>query len=394
MFKKFYLLLLLFGVAFFAVSCSYKEEAEWTILVYMAADNGLNNAALEDINEMEKAVFSDDINVIVQIDNNASNVNSGAFRYKIKHDATDAIGSTLISPLGEIDSGDYATLRNFIDWGFSTYPAERQALVIWSHGSGWYNFYNQFCPDYESQSAINIPAGDLRNALAGLSGLDILILDACYMQTMEVLFEIGNSFRYVIGSEDEICADGFPYDDILNNWEDQLEPQALSIRINQLLYDSYYPGGSQNNSNNFVPISCSVFRTAYLSDLEEELRDFSQEWTDAASEDHFAMARENCYEFNALEADVDIKQYFTELLARDISEELEENCESILQLLDGAFISQLYIDYPADDIGTAVIWFPDEQFDYESLVAQYQQLQFDETEWSIFLQNFLQLEPE
>jgi hypothetical protein len=276
MFRKIYLLLLLLLVILI-VSCSEKETAEWTILVYMAADNGLNNAAIADINEMERANFSDAINVIVQIDNNTGNPNSGAFRYKIKHEETDEIGSSIISPLGEIDSGDYRTLRNFIDWGFSSYPAERQAVVIWSHGSGWYNFYNQFCPDYESQSAINIPAGDLRNALAGFSGLDILMLDACYMQTMEVLFEIGNSFRYVIGSQDELCADGFPYDDILNNWEEQLEPGALSIRINQLLYDSYYPGGSQNNSNNFVTISSSVFRTAYLNDLEDEIREFSEE---------------------------------------------------------------------------------------------------------------------
>jgi hypothetical protein len=49
----------------------------------------------------------------------------------------------------------------------------------------------------------------------------------------------------------------------------------------------------------------------------------------------------------------------------------------------------LYIDYPADDIGTAVIWFPDQQFDYESLVDQYQQLKLDETGWSTFLGNFI-----
>jgi cysteine peptidase C11 family protein len=388
MFKIKYFLLLIIPVLLFS-ACSKKDEAEWTILVYMAADNGLNNAAEEDINEMERAIFSENINVIVQIDNNAGNSSSGAYRYKIQQDESEEITSPVISALGEIDSGDYGTLRNFIDWGYSHYPSEKQALVIWSHGSGWYNFYNQFCPDYESQSAIDIPSGDLRDALNGLTGLDILMLDACYMQTVEVLFEVGNSFHYVIGSEDELCADGFPYDDILNHWEEQQGVSELSIRINELLYDSYYPGGSQNNSNNFVPITSSVFRTAYLFDLKDEITSFQQEWAASAWEEYFLSARETCYEFNALEADVDIKQYFSLLLQRDLPDDLQEKCENIVQLLDNAFISQEFIDYPADNIGTAVIWFPDDQFDYESLRPQYEELLFDDTGWSIFLENSL-----
>jgi hypothetical protein len=387
--KIFLLLILIFLLI---TACSNKDMAEWTILVYMAADNGLNNAAIEDINEMESAFFSDNINLIVQIDNNAENANSGAFRYKIKHDDSVQITSPVIASLGEIDSGDYATLRSFIDWGFSGYPAEKQALVIWSHGSGWYNFYNQFCPDHTNQSAINIPAGDLRNAFSGLSGIDILILDACYMMTMEVLAEIGNSFRYVIGSEDELCADGFPYDDILNHWEEHDSINELSIRINQLLYDSYLPGGSQNNSNFYVNVSSSVFRTAYLSDLMQEISGFVEDWSSSAADDCFQTARAASLEFNDLQADVDIKQYFSLLLQRDLPEDLQEDCENIVQLLDNAFISQLHVNYPVDNIGTAVIWYPDQFFSFNSLKDTYEQLNLAGTEWSSFLENSLEEE--
>jgi len=369
------------------LGCSKKNEADWTILVYMAADNGLNNAAVEDINEMERAVFSDKINVIVQIDNNQSNPNSGAYRYKISHDQSEEIASNVIDALGEVDSGDYGTLRDFIDWGFSRYPSRNQALVIWSHGSGWYNFYNQFCPDYDSQSAINIPAGDLHNALAGLSGKEILILDACYMQTIEVLAEIGNSFRYVIGSEDEMCADGFPYDDILDHWEEHSQVNELSISINRLLYESYLPEGSQNPSNYYVPISCSVFRTAYLTELMSSIEEFQQQWSTSASEQYFVEARESCYEFNDLDSDVDIKQFFTQLLQRDLPEDLHEDCLDIVAQIDNAFISQEYVDYPAANIGTAVIWYPDDQFNYDSLNEVYEQLIFTETGWNLFLEN-------
>jgi len=379
--------LLLFFILTLLLGCTKKDESEWTILVYMAADNGLNNAAVADINEMEKAIFSDDINVIVQIDNNEANPNSGAYRYKISHDQSDAVTSNVIDALGEIDSGDYATLRDFIDWGYSRYPARNQALVIWSHGSGWYNFYNQFCPDYQSQSAIDIPAGDLRSAFSGLSGKEILILDACYMQTVEVLAEIGNSFQYVIGSEDLMCEDGFPYDDILNQWEEQTQINELCISINTLLFESYLPGGSQNDSNYYVPISCSAFRTAYLTELMNSMEEFQLQWSASASQQYFLDARESCFQFNDLESDVDIKQFFTNLLQRDLPDDLYEKCIDILAILDNAFVSQEFIDYPANNIGTAVIWYPDEQFNFESLHETYELLNFAETGWDIFLQN-------
>jgi len=385
-----YLILLFIVTVLLLTSCTGSEdESDWTILIYMAADNGLTNAAIEDINEMEKASFSEDVNVVVQIDYNSNILNGGTYRYKIEQDDSEEINSRVISTLGEIDSGDYAELRKFIDWGYSRYPSEKKALVIWSHGSGWYNFYDQFCPDHQSQNAINIPAGDLRSALQGKTGLDILMLDACFMQTIEVLTEIDYAFDYVIGSEDYLCGDGFPYDDILNDWESHLQTAELSMSINNLLYESYLPMGSQNPSNFPVPISCSTFNTVYLNELLAKLEDFSTQWSESANESYFTAARADCFEFNALEADVDLKQFLIQLQQRDLPEDLWEDCESLLQTLDNAFVSQEYYNYPADNIGTAVIWFPNEQFDYESLHLQYEELLFAETGWSIFLENSL-----
>ena len=39
--------------------------------------------------------------------------------------------------LGSIDSGDPAQLVATARWLFERHPAERYALVLWSHGSGW-----------------------------------------------------------------------------------------------------------------------------------------------------------------------------------------------------------------------------------------------------------------
>ncbi|HUM71805.1 MAG TPA: hypothetical protein PLK31_23505, partial [Chloroflexota bacterium] len=66
--------------------------ADWTILVYMAADNNLEQAALLDINEMEAAGSSEKVHLLVQIDRAAGeSVAQGDWtdtrRYRILGDA-------------------------------------------------------------------------------------------------------------------------------------------------------------------------------------------------------------------------------------------------------------------------------------------------------------------
>lgn len=377
-------LLLLLG------ACSTQSEAEWTILIYMAADNGLNNAALADINEMEAAVFSDRIRVIVQIDNNADNPEPGAFRYHIRPDDSPAITSPVITALGEIDSGDYLTLRNFVQWGYSRYPARRQALVIWSHGNGWYNYFNKFCPDHESGSSISLPDGDLFNALYNTGFWpDLIILDACHMQTMEVLAELNGIASYVIGSEAAICSDGFPYNDILSAWESVSSPASLAVQIVQQFYESYLPGGSQNPTDYYVPVSCSAAEMNKFPELYEQLDELAEGWLTEAGAEYFSAARNGCLEFNDLEADVDIKQFFTLLLNEEIPLDLELQVTGLLEQLELCFIAQEYIDLPADDIATACLWFPDAAFDFNNLLPEYRRLRFAQSRWDEFLVEFL-----
>jgi hypothetical protein len=380
--------LILFVVAILFSGCSETQEAEWTILIYMAADNGLNNAALSDINEMENSIFSDNINIIVQIDNNQYNQYPGAVRYHVYPDTSDEITSKIISLMGEIDSGDYNTLTSFANWGFNKYPSEKKALVIWSHGNGWYDYYNRFCPDHESGSSIDIPDGDLRNALERMnSKLDIMILDACFMQTIEVLTEAYQYAYYIISSEDVVPTDGFPYDIVFTAWEDYLSSEILASELVGFYLDSYLPGGSQNSSVYYIPVTCSAVKTSRFPTLLNDLSDFTVNWTYVANSDYFTQARNNCLEFNDLDSDIDIKEFFYELTQQDIPEELDELSCNILENIEDVFIAQGFIDYMSESIGTAILWYPESQYIYDDLLNEYQQLEFSNTGWQIFLEN-------
>ena len=147
--KKFYTCLLAaFAAVVFGLSSGVTvfaaQQADWTILSYLSADNDLEKNALCDINEMENAGPGPNINMIIQLDRPQSGYNDGvnnfgeAVRIKIQKDKDPVkIGSPIVSRLGNINSGDPKTLSDFIEWGVKNYPAKRYILTVWSHGSGW-----------------------------------------------------------------------------------------------------------------------------------------------------------------------------------------------------------------------------------------------------------------
>ncbi|HPH61918.1 MAG TPA: clostripain-related cysteine peptidase, partial [Candidatus Syntrophosphaera sp.] len=127
------LLLALWSVLLFPLGA-----ADWTVLVYMAADNNLWQNAAADVNSMEAAALPANLDLIVQTDMPAGSDHPGGQRRKIRADALPYITSPLLEDLGPIDSGDPQTLQSFINWGFQQYPSQRKMLVIWGHGDNWF----------------------------------------------------------------------------------------------------------------------------------------------------------------------------------------------------------------------------------------------------------------
>lgn len=113
----------------------------WTILLFMAADNDLDRFAVKDLHEMELVGSTDQVDLIVQVDRYGDGTRGPALRGPIIKDPNwQPYDFRFISPLneiGETNTGDPSVLQAFIEWGVLNHPAERYALVIWNHGSGW-----------------------------------------------------------------------------------------------------------------------------------------------------------------------------------------------------------------------------------------------------------------
>ncbi len=208
--------------------------AEWTIMVYLNADNDLEQYGIDDFIEMANASYSSGkINLIVQMDR-ASGYDSRydnwttCKRFKIANGMTPTAANQL-SDIGEVDMGNPTTLVNFATWAITNYPANRYSLILWDHGDGWYKgedgesaLFRGFSNDNSHGSVIGVANGQLASALSQIKShlgrnLDHIGWDACLMGMWEVL-DIAKNYANVANvSEETEGAAGWYYTTWLNN---------------------------------------------------------------------------------------------------------------------------------------------------------------------------------
>ena len=121
------------GGAIGKVASHATSQAKWTFLVYMAGDNNLDGAALRDIAEMARAGSTKDVNILVQLDRIEDNLTR---RFRITQGG--GFKKDCIQTFGDTNTGDPQILYEFVKWAADNYSADRYALILWNHGSGWW----------------------------------------------------------------------------------------------------------------------------------------------------------------------------------------------------------------------------------------------------------------
>ncbi|MBS3742296.1 MAG: hypothetical protein KGY75_01630 [Candidatus Cloacimonetes bacterium] len=374
--NKIKVFVILFSILLLAFAHSLFAKAEWTVLVYMAADNNLSQSAFKDINEMETVDYSDSINVVVQVDPN-DNLSyppyfSEARRYYIKYDENpDSIGSRLLDNLGEIDTSAPGELSSFANWGFDKYPSRKKMLIIWDHGNGWrqdnVHSIKSLCYDNSHNSRMSVARGELAEGIANINeNIDILIFDACLMQMAEVIGEIYNGCDIVMGCEMDVPSDGIFYGDY--SWSPDSKygllnyiskfPVITSTELAKEIVSRYigsYVSGVQTGGNTSMSaIDCAKFDEYFLPSV----RDFSLKFADTTYYDSFHSAYDNCHLINSDKC-VDSRQFFRNL--SDLaSDSLSIMAAEVEAYIDSVVIKSLaYVNNSIDDeIGRFAINLP------------------------------------
>lgn len=219
---------------------------KWTVMVFANAKNNLESYGLLDVNEMEMVGSDDNVNIVVELGRIAGYSSAdgdwkGSRRYLVaKDDDTSKITSPVVMEILKSDMGSWQYMADFAKWAMENYPAQHYALVVWNHGSGWSKdaaFESGRGISYDDETGHHITTPQLRQALAAIGGVNILALDACLMQMVEVSYEVKGLAEYVAASEETEPGDGYTYNTIFGPlaMNPDLDPAGLS----RVIVDSY-----------------------------------------------------------------------------------------------------------------------------------------------------------
>ncbi len=200
---------------------------EWTIFVYMTGSD-LAESAFNDINEMELAAASLPSNVKIAVfwDQTANRPYAtanqtawGTAGWAILQPDTDLKRvATPFTLLDEKNSGDPATLTEFINLAKSAAPANNYGLILWNHGNGELGGFNV---DNEGTSANTgadrLYSTELDTALQNVKNADpsfslkLLAFDACLMAMAEVAYMVRNHAEIFVASQEAAEDTGYDY---------------------------------------------------------------------------------------------------------------------------------------------------------------------------------------
>ena len=246
-FFKYYLctMFILFSMA----SCYWYEEEQTydrTVLIYMAADNNLSytygstpSFAQEDLDEMIEAAGDIPTNsrLIIYIDD----TDLPRILTIEQQEGRRPTLKTLHQYTDEHNSGDAQTLRTVMEWTTDNYPSQSYGLVIWSHGDAWIPAkapaQRAVCLDNQSSSWMEI--ADIAHALEAFPQTEFILFDACFMQSIEVAYELRHATNYIVASPAEIPAPGAPYKRIMKA---MFANTNSATRIAEEYYNEYNEG--------------------------------------------------------------------------------------------------------------------------------------------------------
>jgi len=251
-----------------------QKSKKWAVLAYIAGDNNLSDAGLEDIQEMCEVGASKDVWVGVEIDTYGEH--TGSIRYEITEpDAWGKAHRTVIERLPEKNSGDPETLRSFAEWGVKRFPAKNRVLVVWNHGSGFRTVRRDIGYD-DFGSSLDMPEVEQALRRAGMgtkSKLAILGFDACLMNMLEVVHHFRTLAKIAVGSQQTEPGDGWPYDLVIAAAKTASGDKALAKKIVEEYIRSYDKQGTYDVTQSAIDLSKTEAVVRRLHDLGNALVD-------------------------------------------------------------------------------------------------------------------------
>jgi hypothetical protein len=232
--------------------------SSWTFLVYMVADNDLEPFGVEDLIEMSSVGSTDSFNIVVQADRSVQHSDAqvpGLGDWTSTKRLVVRAGEVEeVEDLGELNMGESSSLADFIEWGVTSYPADRYALVFWDHGAGWTGFGgDESTPNGDSMNLAEIDAGmEQGMTAANLDQFSLIGFDACLMATYEVAYLMSAYGEYLLASEELEPGHGWNYERLATIAND---PSTGPVEVGTSLMDGFMEFAQQSNTSQNLTLS-------------------------------------------------------------------------------------------------------------------------------------------
>lgn len=139
--------------------------------------------------------------------------------------------------LGTINMATSQSLMDFIVWGITHYPAKKYILVMGGHT---YQFVG-LAPDYTQEKPYLLSFVEVAKAIDSAmqkvnAKLDALILDTCYANSFEIIYELGKqgNIEYLLTYIGNGPMEGLPYLELLHTLDTNSTQKTDSILMDYL----------------------------------------------------------------------------------------------------------------------------------------------------------------
>ena len=355
----------------------------WTVMVYMDGDNSLDYNAWDDLSEMESIGSSNEINIVTQVD--LYNSCSGTYRYFVTGVAQGVsypwYPDDIVQTLPEQNMADPVTLTAFVNWATENYPAEKYILILWDHGGGWreYNISTKGVV-WDDTSGDYLTIAELVQGLNGINEkMDIIGLDACLMQMIEVAYEISgltNVPKYMVASQANEWFDGWPYDDILTYLTSM--PATDEATLCETIVDDFI-----NYCGTSGTLSVVDFST-FDSNTIQAINSFATALMASSYQNEIATARSSAqsYSYSSGYRCKDLFDFAQRIYNTAL--DCQSEAQAVMDQVNNVISYEAHTGSTVDLSHGLSIYIPDNAGEYYS---EYNTLQFaTDTQWDEFLQ--------
>ncbi|MFZ5943002.1 MAG: clostripain-related cysteine peptidase [Bacillota bacterium] len=208
-------------------------KKKWTVLFYANGNNEFEPEMHKMVQNIKEIESPQEMNIVIQYSradrrlaeilrphvfiNELEENWTGTQRIAITPKTSRFLENTQTTNLGFLNMADAKVLFEFIQWGMESFPAERYMVVLGGHSFEYLGTLTDYTQDMPY--IMGIP--EMAKALNLVSSkIDILILDTCYMNMVEILYELAakrnTTAQYILTYIEYGPISGLPIGEILH----------------------------------------------------------------------------------------------------------------------------------------------------------------------------------